>query len=153
MSNEREKLERIERTIDEYCRWLAPEFPEVVLVLENLKAIASGTQSLCASHPPSAQGPWSTASLREVLRSRRPAPLLRSDINHLRDAISWVRGIRPAGNEPNHAITLEHLQSMLARLVSPPATGGCGGVVFHSGAGGRGPDGDAGQLPAGRPHP
>src|SRR5688572_31375848 len=29
MSTEREKLERIERTIAEYCRWLSPEFPEV----------------------------------------------------------------------------------------------------------------------------
>lgn len=73
MNTAHEDLDRLKRTIQDYSRWLDPEFPDVVLVLENLLAVAEGKQSLCASHPPSTKGPWSTQSLREVLRSRRPA--------------------------------------------------------------------------------
>ena len=71
MSKEREELERLKGAIADYCRWLSPEFPDVVLVLENLLAVAEGKESLCASHPPSRKGPWSTQSLREVLRARK----------------------------------------------------------------------------------
>lgn len=76
MSKDREKLERVMRTIQQYIRWMPEsEFPEVVLVLNNLLAVAEGKASLCASFPPSEQGPWSVDSLREVLRSRRAAAL------------------------------------------------------------------------------
>lgn len=65
-----ERSERFALKLDEYQRWLA-EFPEISLVLNNLAAEVEGKQSLCASHPPSQEGPWDIVGLREVLRRRR----------------------------------------------------------------------------------
>jgi hypothetical protein len=61
------ELERTKLAIQQYQRWLT-EFPAIILVLDNLAAVGEGKQSLCASNPPSPTGPWSTSSLREVLR-------------------------------------------------------------------------------------
>lgn len=69
-----DELVRFKRTIADYKRWLS-EFPDIVTVLENLEITVQGKQSLCASHPPSKSGPWSTPSLREVLRERRAAAM------------------------------------------------------------------------------
>jgi len=71
MSKEAEELARLKLAIQEYTRWLSPEFPDVVLVLENLQAVGEGKKSLCASTPPSSQGPWTILGLRDTLRARR----------------------------------------------------------------------------------
>lgn len=71
MSKEAEELARLKLTIQQYVRWLSPEFPDVATVLENLQAVGEGKESMRASHPPSPTGPWSVDSLREVLRARR----------------------------------------------------------------------------------
>lgn len=73
MSKEAEELDRLKRTIQQYIRWLSPEFPDVATVLENLQAIGEGKESLCASHPPSPTGPWNVEGLRATLRARRAA--------------------------------------------------------------------------------
>jgi hypothetical protein len=64
-----EELMRFKSTIRDYTHWLG-EFPDVSTVLWNLEVTAAGKTPLCSSHPPSNTGPWSTQSLREVLRER-----------------------------------------------------------------------------------
>lgn len=62
------ELERTKNTIQQYQRWFT-EFPDVVLVLNNLAVVAEGKTSLDAGFPPSDAGPWNTSGLRDVLRA------------------------------------------------------------------------------------
>jgi hypothetical protein len=63
------ELERRRVLMSQYRQWLS-EFPDITLVLANMQAEIEG-QSLCASNPPSPNGPWGINGLRSILRSRR----------------------------------------------------------------------------------
>lgn len=75
---DREELERRRVLMQEYQRWLA-EFPQIALVLDNMEAAAVGKEWLCASRPPSENGPWTIEGLREVLRQRTRRSLSGTD--------------------------------------------------------------------------
>lgn len=116
MSKEAEELRRLKLAIQQYIRWMTFEFPDVVLVLENLQAVGEGKESLCASHPPSPTGPWSIDSLREVLRARRLSSQNAADQRraHLE---TGLKVIRHAGQ--NFDSTAVWMQKIAAHALEP----------------------------------
>jgi hypothetical protein len=64
---ELDELERWKVITNQYHRWLT-EFPEINMMFVNLLIEMDGKQSLCASRPPSKEGPWDIVGLRIKLR-------------------------------------------------------------------------------------
>lgn len=65
------ELERWRLWCDEHHKWLAHEFPDVAMTLDNLRYYADGTRIMDGSYPPGCKGPWDVSGLREVLRRGR----------------------------------------------------------------------------------